>query len=269
MRTLTLFTIWLFASPAFAAHPCVRGFEPRAEKRAVGVETIHKAGSQVITILLPMPAPGTLVLDLNAMTVRSSYPERFAMSDGTINAAFITVDTSPRSRLSHCVEELAREVQKEAGGKEAQLSLLKDFLSSYLREVPEDYSFPWDPARERRLPKEFAEAANLSAGHFPLATSLTHPAVPLESFLKAGKGACLQKVMLTSLVMKELGLEHRVRAGGTGDAGHMWIELPDGRHLDPTWGLLMKPSRAGAGPGWFLMDRTYLFENQFFPVAVD
>lgn len=268
MRISTLFSL-LLSLPAFAGHPCVRGFEPRIEKRAVGVETIHKAGAQIITILLPMPAPGARVLDLNAMTTRSSYPELFTMSDGTINAAFITVDTSPRSRLSHCITELANEVRREARGGEAQLSLLQDFVSRHLKEVPEDYSFPWDPSRERRLPKEFAEAAELAPGHYPLATSLSHPAVPLESFLKAGRGACLPKVMLTSLVMKELGLEHRVRAGGTGDSGHMWIELPDGRHLDPTWRLLQRPSRAGAGPGWFLMDRTYLFENQFFPVAVE
>lgn len=268
-KPLLSLMIFLASQPALAGLGCLRGFTALPGKRAVGVETIHKNGGQVITILLPMPAPNTLVLDLNTMTARSSYPERFTMSDGTINAAFVTVDTSPRSTLTACVKELAAEVEKNTGGKDAQLSLLKDFLAGYLRPVPESFDFPWDPRRERRLPKEYAEAASLAPGHFPLETSLTHVTIPLEAFLKEARGACLPKVMLTSLVMKELGLEHRVRAGGTGEEGHMWIELPDGRHLDPTWNLLQRPSTAGALPGWFLMDRTYLFENQFFPVAVD
>lgn len=261
----------LLVSPAaLASMPdCVRGYQPQITERGVGVETIHKDPARIITIFLPMPARGQALLDLNAMRISTSYPERFTMSDGTLASAFIAIDLTRNSTLSHCVRELAARVRAEARSKEQKLELLRNLAHELLREVPDTYSFPWDPRREPRLPREFEQAGELAPGHYPLETSLSHPVVPLEAFLKQGRGACLQKVMLTSLVMKELDLEHRVRTGGTESSGHMWIELPDGRHLDPTWRLLQRPSSRGASPGWFRMDQTYLFENQFFPVAVD
>ncbi len=261
----------LIASPvAVAAMPdCVRGYQPSPSSRGVGVETIHNDSGRIITILLPMPERGQRLLDLNATRFNTAYPERFTMSDGTLASAFISIDLRPRSLLSACVAELAGRVRASGRSTEARLEALRDLTHEFLREVPDTYSFPWDPRRERRLPREFEEAGSLAPGHYPLETSLSHPVIPLEAFLKEGRGACLPKVMLTSLVMKELDIEHRVRAGGTESSGHMWIELPDGRHLDPTWRLLQRPTSRGASPGWFRMDQTYLFENQFFPVTVD
>lgn len=260
----------LFAVSAHASLPdCVHGYRPVASSRAVGVETIHKDPSRIITIFLAQPAPGRQLLDLNAMRVNSHYPERFTISDGTLATAFVSVDQRRGSVLRACVEELATRVRSEARSDEKKLEVLRDLSHELLREVADDYRFPWDPRREPRLPGEFKEAGALAPGHYPLDTGLTQPVIPLEAFLRHGKGACLPKVLLTSLIMKELDLPHRVRTGGTESLGHMWIELPDGRHLDPTWRLLQRPSSRGAPPGWFRMDQTFLFENQFFPVAVD
>lgn len=260
----------LASSLAVAAMPdCVRGVLPSVSERGVGVETVHKDPGRVITIFLPMPGRGQALLDLNAMRFAASYPERFTMSDGTLASAFISIDLTRNSTLSYCVRELAAQVRAEARSREQKLEALRNLAHELLREVPDSYSFPWDPRREPRLPREFAQAGELAPGHYPLETSLSHPVIPLEAFLKQGRGACLPKVMITSLVMKELDIDHRVRAGGTESSGHMWIELPDGRHLDPTWRLLQRPSSRGASPGWFRMDQTYLFENQFFPVTVD
>jgi hypothetical protein len=268
-----LFTLIFFAIGAqgalAATLDCARSVNLTPGTRAVGVETIHRIGNTVVTVLLPLPKAGGRILDLNAMKVNSEYPERFAMSDGTLQTAFVEIDLRPKSNLRACVEELAERAKREAKSKNALVELMKDFLSGYLDEVPEDSRFPWDPRKESKLPAEFRKAADLAPGHFPLETGLQHPSIGLDAFLKQGKGACLPKVMLTSLVMKELGLPHRVRTGGSDSFGHMWIELPDGRHLDPTWRLLMKPSLKGTLPGWFRFDQTFLFENDFFPVAED
>jgi hypothetical protein len=269
-----LFILYLLLSPFAEARAgslgCARSVDSSVSgTRAAGVETIHKQGNTVITILLPMPKGGAALLDLNAMGFNASYPERFTMSDGTLGTAFVEVDTRNRSSLMDCVRGMAEQVREQGSSKDAMLGVLKDFISQYLLEVPEGARFPWDPKKEPKLPAEFQEAADLKPGHYPLKTGIQHPVVPLEAFLKQGRGACLPKVMLTSLVMKELKIPHRVRVGGTDSSGHMWIELPDGRHLDPTWKLLKSPSARGAGPGWFRFDQSYLYENQFFPVAED
>lgn len=268
MKAVALFL--LLSLPAQAGGlACLSSVDTIPGQRNVGVETIHKLGNTVITILLPLPKSGGRILDLNSLKYDASYPDRFAMSDGTLESAFIEVDLRSKSSLRECVTEMADKVKSEAGSKAAMLDVLKVFISRYLGEVHERTVFPWDPKREPKLPSEFAEAADLSPGHFPLKTGLQQPSIGLEAFLKKGRGACLPKVMLTSLIMKELGIPHRVRAGGTDSSGHMWIELPDGRHLDPTWQLLQKPVTRGADRGWFRMDQSYLYENDFFPVAED
>ncbi len=273
MRFALVLLCAFFCLPALgsaAGLDCLQGYQPYAGSRAVGVETVHKDADRIITIFLPLPFPGRAVLDLNAMNFRGSYPDRFTLSDGTLASAFISIDNRPHSTLNACVKEIAEKVSGEAGRKRgARLEALRVMAHEFLDEVPDDYRFSWDPRRELREPVEFSEAGKLQPGHYPLQTSLSLPVIPLEAFLKVGKGACLPKVMITSLVMKELEIEHRVRAGGTDGSGHMWIELPDGRHLDPTWKLLERPSFRGAPPGWFRMDQSFLFENQFFPAAVD
>jgi len=260
----------LFSVPAQAARlVCLSSVDITPSQRNVGVETIHKMGNTVITILLPMPKSGGRILDLNALKFADSYPDRFAMSDGTLGSAFVEVDLRNRSSLRACVTEMAEQVKSEAGSKAAMLDTLKTYISRQLGEVHERTVFPWDPKREPKLPSEYADAADLTPGHFPLKTGMQQPSIGLEAFLKKGRGACLPKVMLTSLIMKELSIPHRVRAGATDSAGHMWIELPDGRHLDPTWQLLLRPVTQGADPGWFRFDQSYLYENQFFPIAED
>jgi hypothetical protein len=249
-----------------------------AKRRPVGVETIHRDSETTITIFLPLPASGAGYLeDLNALSFDDKYPARFIFSDGSLISSFIEVDLSAGSRLSQCVDELAERFQKALGRKADPLPALVNFFDDYMDPIPAGFRLPWETTRPPPLPPEFAGAADLPVGHYPLATKLSQRVVPLEAFLKEKRGVCVQRVLLVSLLMKKLGLRHRVRAGGIqvegdgsgGGGGHVWVELPDRRHLDPTWHLLEKPSRDGVDEGWFRMDRTYLFRNQVFPIVID
>lgn len=269
MRGWIIALLFLVGAGAEAAPlACLQGFEVKAHRRPVGLETIHRTASSVITVFVPMPAGDEGHLeDINALAFGEGFPQRFSFGDGSLKTAFVDVDFRAGSRLRKCVAELADRFREGEGN---ETSRLVHFLDDYLDPVPEDFRFPWEPARDPELPPEFTEAADLPVGHFPIATKLTLAEVPLEAFLQAKRGVCVQRVLLLSLLMDELGLPHRVRAGGTdGGGGHVWIELPDGRHLDPTWHLLEKPNVNGAAEGWFRIDKTYLFRNQVFPVAVD
>jgi len=255
---------------------CLKDFELAKRRVPVGVETIHRTSETAITIFLPLPQGERGYLEnLNSLGYDDKYPERFTFSDGSLGTAFIDVDMREDSRLRTCVRELSERFR--ALGRSADpAARLVHFLDDYLDPVPTGFKFPWEAARGPALPPEFRRAGDLPVGHFPLATSLLHTEVPLEAFLKAKRGVCVQRVLLLSLVMKELGLRHRVRAGGIevhgdgsgGGGGHVWIELPDRRHLDPTWHLLEKPSE-NSGDGWFHIDRSDLFRNQVFPITVN
>ena len=249
---------------------CLQGLSPKAELRAVGVETINVNASVVSTIWLPMPkSSNKRILDLNSMGFNTAYPSDFAISDGTLVSAFASVDLRAGSTLDRCLNEMAASVRRQAPTIERQIFLLKDFIGFYLEHVPDDFLFPWSLQHEPRLPSQFYEARGLPAGHFPLLTNMRHPIIPLESYLWARRGACQVKALLTSLLMKKLGILHQMRSGFSEWSGHAWIELPDGRHLDPTWQILDYPHTDGAWPGWFRVDQTFLTRNQVFPFAAE
>lgn len=256
--------------PAWAtANTCRALVSPPTDTRRVGVETIHRdEQGRAISIFLPLPLSRRgIIRDLQAMDFDASYPNSFTISDGTLKTAFISVNLRTGSLLRKKIDQLAAAVTREARGGDP-LPVLKTFIARHLAPVPEGTRLPWDPAAAENLPAEFSAVKDLPAGHGPLTVAgRQHPTVPLEAFLAEAKGACLPKVLLTSLIMKNLGLRHRVRAGGTEFSGHIWIELPDGRHLDPTWSLLQRPTTAGVPPGWFRIDRSVLFRDQFFPFA--
>lgn len=272
MRAL-IFSLALFSAPALAAPKlaCLEGFTPKAVSRSVGVETIHVLDGAAITIFTPMPATAKgRVLNINAMAFGERFPERFVLTDGTLRSAFVSLDLSPGSRLQSCVDELTSALKAELGARKDPVPSLVTFLDQYMDTVPEGFRYPWDRRKVPALPAEFYAAGRLDPGHYPLKTGLRQPTVPLESFLHEGRGVCQQRVMIASLILQRFGISHRVRAGGSGGgAGHIWIELADGRILDPTWHLLEKPTTKGAFPGWFRLSHTYLFHNQVYPFVAD
>jgi hypothetical protein len=250
---------------------CVENMNITPSLRAVGVETIHKTATSIVTIMLPLPISSDQgrIFDLNALGSEKHFSQRTAISDGSLKSAFISLDLQSSSRLSQCINEMSAQVQERIKSGIDVYPVLTTFISEYLAMAPEGFRFPWDPQEEIALPPEFKQAAPMKPGHAPLLTTLVHPTVPLEGFLLAQRGACLQKVLLTSLIMRNLQISHRVRAGAFEATGHIWIELPDGRILDPTWQHLGYPTTHGALPGWFRFDQNLLYQYQLFPFAAN
>ena len=267
MIRIALGLILLFSIEAHALE-CLKAVSSATVPSRVGVQTVHN-WSAPITLLIPMPlSPQGKVLDMNALD-SSQMPETFRISEGTLRSAFMLVDARQGSPLSACLDELVEDVRARAKTKETQLQLLKTFIAEHLDEVKAGDVFAWDPKVVPPLPPEFPKAAPLTPGHAPLMTKLLQPTVRLEAYLQDGRGLCLQKALLTSLILKRLGIKHRVRAGSSQFAGHTWIELTDGRHLDPTWQLLETTTTEGAWPGWFRFSRSFLYRNDHFPITVD
>ncbi|MGK5087491.1 transglutaminase domain-containing protein [Bdellovibrionota bacterium FG-2] len=102
-------------------------------------------------------------------------------------------------------------------------------------------------------------------GHYSLRSHQLQDVVPLEKFLEAGYGTCLHKALLASLLLDQLGIPHRLVNGATRSVGHTWIELKDGKILDPSLKKLERPSPSVAFPGWIKYGESIVFENQVWP----
>jgi transglutaminase-like putative cysteine protease len=95
--------------------------------------------------------------------------------------------------------------------------------------------------------------------------------VPLERFLDVRYGYCLQKALLGALILERAGVPHRVVHGaisrGPGDSGgHSWLELADGRVLDPAWALVTRPQSEGApAPGTQYVGASWRYACATFP----
>jgi hypothetical protein len=116
----------------------------------------------------------------------------------------------------------------------------------------------------------FHAAKDLAVGHYPLASKVEHPVVPLENFLRVRYGTCLHQALFASLLLKKAGVPHRLVNGATRAVGHTWIELGDGRILDPALGKLERPHPSEAWPGWIKYGDAVVFEDQVWPyLALD
>lgn len=238
----------------------------------VGVEYIHSPppGARV-SAYVPLPALGQgHIEDFNAYSYYKKYPQKFTLSDGTLLTPFIYVDVTPYSTLKKLIRKYAEQISNTNTAQYQQINILRDFVSKQiLNMVPENdpivryfaeknYSFP-----------EFQQTGSLKPGHFPLATNFNFQTVRLEDIIKYGRGFCIHKVLVTSLIMKELKIPHAIRFGSSGLEGHDWIELPDGRILDPTWNLVVYPDYNNPiNKGWFWLDHTGVYKYDFFPFAV-
>lgn len=258
---------------------------PRLPARLpVGTETIHRDAQKIITIHLPVAPEGSgefqraKILDTNSKKAREPWPERFALSDGTVFSAFVGVDRAPGSRLDLCVAELLGK-GRVSGKPEALLGFLQRGLQAdYLREPARDYRFPWDAppadkagkaaaeAKAAELREQFLAVKDAPVGQYPVRSRHGHPVAPLEDFLREGRGTCLHKAVLASLILEKAGLPHRVVNGATRKTGHVWIELEDGRVLDPSLGKLASRTPAKSLPGWSSYGGdVFVFENQVWP----
>jgi hypothetical protein len=266
----------LFPCSVFAGEVCqlkdlLSPVGPKEYFAPVGAENIHSPGpGSRISALLALPdANRGHIEDFNSYGPNKVYPERFTVSDGTILTPFIYVDMTVNSPLQTLVTLYAQKISEKAPTQGEQLNLMKTFASdNVFAPVPEN-----DPllrSSNSGLPTfpEVFSVGYLPAGHFPIPVAAKHQSIAFERLIKYGRGYCIHKVLLTSLIMKELKIPHSVRFGSTGFNGHSWIELTDGRILDPTWNLLMYPQASEMGFGWSKLGNTSVYQFNFYPFAV-
>jgi hypothetical protein len=258
----------------------------------VGASTAHRyrdprviPSTIAVTLWVPLPSvedPGE-VRDLNAMRCDERLPERCVIGDGSLRRALIGIDKRPGSPLDRALDTIAGRMPRGADGRvapEAAVEFVRRETNNLVRWTagarfndgrPE---LPWDRAID--APPEsawsvFRRAGDLQVGERPLATGLRHPVVPLERWLEAGEGYCIQKALLGTLLLERAGVASRMVQGAVAQGpgtttGHAWIELGDGRVLDPAWGRLEAPgARDPAFPDRFRFGGSFRFANQCYP----
>lgn len=234
-----------------------------------GVLNVFIDPAKIITIFSPLPPQkkGKLI-DIHS--VDSKLPSRFVIGNGNLGYAFIGVDQRPGTRLALCVEELANEFSNNGRStSEATLQAIRTGISDYLDLVPDEDIIPWDEpfADPGNVQKYLDAAAKKTVKDSPLPTGRKLAVIPLEHFLQYGQGYCLQKNLITALVLQHLKVKFRMVFGGSDmvGSGHNWTKLADGRYLDTTWQILAKPTTEGALPGWFRHGTSFMFINQRYP----
>jgi hypothetical protein len=259
----------------------------------VGAETIHRyeepqvSPSMIaITVWVPMPAagqPGGL-LNSNALEFPRDLSARWIMGDGGVTRALVGIDLSPGSPLSLWVEAFYRKAiaSSASSARRDQLARVLEYVRVNVNcalawtdgaQYNDGRSeLPWDLAirsySDMKLTLE--KAAYLPVLHEPIPSEHSLPVVGLEKYLEIGKGYCIQKAILASLILSRAGIRHRLVNGavvvGPGvSGGHTWIELADGRILDVAWELLAKPARGHRDHAdWINVGGSWRFENQAY-----
>lgn len=268
--------------------------EPQLPATAgLGVNTIHRyfeprvvPSTIAITAFTPVArpeAPGYQA-DTNAKAFEARLPERFILGDAGHTRAFLGIDKRPGTPLDLALAEIEARIPRRDGAIHAEDAL--DFVRQHTNGIiawtnGSAYNdgrkeFPWDKAIQvgQDVWGTFGAAADQQVGDLPLDTGAPFPVVPLERYLELGQGYCIQKALLAALILDRLEIPFRLVNGavarGPGlTTGHTWLELPDGRVLDPAWRTLAPKGRPAADHAeWFSFGGSDRFANQRFPHLV-
>lgn len=265
------------------------------DKVGLGVATIHRYTDTrvtpsviAITVFTPVSTPTfpSAVLDLTAKKHHEVLPDRCIIGDAGLTRAFLGIDKRPGTPLDQKLAAIVAEIPTKPDGTidpEAAIQFVRVRTNQLIAWTAGSSfndgraEFPWDKAIkvDPSAWDTFSSAAYQTVGELPVLTGQTFPVVPLEKYLEAGQGYCIQKALLASLILERAGVPHRIANGAVSKSpgvstGHTWIELQDGRVLDPAWKQLGKPETQGAPvPGFFRFGGSWRFENQTFPYLRD
>jgi hypothetical protein len=256
----------------------------------LGVNTIHRydeprvAPSHIaITVFTPVLAPGQqgTILDTNAKPFDRRMPDVFVLGDAGHSRAFVGVDRRPGTALDRHLERLLERVPRRDGAihPEDAIEFVRREVSSIIAWTAGSSfndgrkEFPWD--RPIQVPDAvwgaFSAAGAQSPGDGPLETGASHPVVPLERYLELGQGYCIQKALLAALLLEHAGVPVRLVNGAVARSpgvtiGHTWLELADGRILDPAWRTVSPRGPAHElHADWFAFGGSHRFANRHFP----
>lgn len=280
------------AAAALTWTPAAYSLPPQV---GLGVATIHRyddtrvtPSTIAITVFTPLGGPefAGVVLDMNAKKHAEILPDRCIVGDAGLTRAFLGIDKREGTPLDQRLDQIVAGMPKQADGSidpEAAIQFVRVKVSQLLAWTAGSSfndgraEFAWDKAISVAPSAwdTFKGAAFEPVGHAPHTTGQQFPVVPLEKYLDAGQGYCIQKALLASLLLERCGVPHRLVNGavsqGPGKSvGHTWIELADGRVLDAAWKQVAQPDTAGAPvPGFFRFGGSWRFENQTFPYLRD
>lgn len=255
------------------------------ETVALGASTIHRyrEGHMNVTVSafvpLSSPALSGAQLDLNRKRFDEIIPHRAVLSDFG-RRAFIGIDKRPGTPLDRRLRRLVACIPRGPNGY--QLDTVLEWLRTHVHTVlaprPEPSTdadratCPWD--QELQLPhsadRAFRAANQLWVDDPPFICGVEIPVVPFEKFLDEGRGACLQKALLATLILERLGFQCRLVNGAVHQAlatasGHAWVGLADGRILCPTWQIVQVPERPVDFPGELRIGWSLLFPSSRSP----
>jgi hypothetical protein len=244
---------------------------------AVGALTTHIYGVITLSAYLPVSSPQTpgLLRDINNKPLFQPLPDRFIVADGGCTRAFIGVDKRPGTALSAALDGLVREVRAAtSGNRDRVLDYVRTAVGRWLAATPgaatgfTGAELPWDLGTVcgAEGARAYATVARHTPRDLPIATTEQRAVVPFERWLQHGKGYCIQKALLASFVLERFNIAHRIVHGATvsgmATTGHTWIELQDGRVLDPAWALLANKGPRDPGfPELFLFGGSYRFAS--------
>jgi hypothetical protein len=223
-----------------------------------------------ISARVPLPPLGQpwVVLDMAAMRFDEILPHRAIIGDGSAERAFIGIDKRPGTPLDAWVNDIFATMPRP-NEHEAVIEWLRTNLNALLGQASE---LPWDkwisPVPSEA--EQFRAAADLTLGAPARPSNITQPVVALERYLEVGQGYCIQKSLLGSILLERCGIAHRVVMGATLQSGskygHTWLELADGRVLDPTWEKIEPKGPTHRLPrGAFSFSGELRFPDQSYP----
>lgn len=260
-------------------------------KVGLGVATIHRYDDNrvlpstiAISVFTPVPSAAfpSVVLDLNAKTFDQIIPDQAIIGDAGLTRAFLGVDKREGTPLDTKLDAIVAKIPKKADGSidaETAIQYVRVQVGQLIAWTAGSSAndghaeFPWDKAIKipQSVWETFSSVAYAPVGNSPVQTGFEFPVVPLEKYLEAGEGYCIQKALLASLILEKCGVKHRLVNGAVSQkpgksVGHTWIELADGRVLDAAWKTVAMPEKNGAPvPGFFKVGGSWRFENQTFP----
>jgi hypothetical protein len=243
-----------------------------------------------VSVLVPTPTQvhKGIMRDLAAQNPHKTWPDKFVISDGYPNGHFISVDMSEGSPLKLQIQKIINKIKRKesidpATDPEKFIQHLANKGRAYFSDMQNEDSLSVAGKNIYKSPKNFQltesskkifsdfQSHVISADTF--ITGQNKELVPFEYFFtQPSCTMCIHNALLSSLILREARIPHKFRTGfgsfsgpSYSNTGHSFIELEDGRILDPTWNFLKKQKQHPQYPEWIEGAGWWWTSNTHFP----
>ncbi|MBX9769079.1 MAG: hypothetical protein K2X47_17520 [Bdellovibrionales bacterium] len=255
-----------------------RYVDPRVTPSVI-VNTVYAPGTKINSDLAQ-------VQNLNEVWFPNQRWTQFVVGDGSVRRAFNSVDAREGSRLMSWIKSILwnlEQTRPDFTDEDLIRFLAFELTDHHLGWTQHAYlgdgraELPWDLKIESNsdLGFDFQTMIDKEVDlHWWTTRQMEFPVVPLERYLEFGKGYCLQRSIIASLILSVRGIRHRIVNGaldnGPGKTGgHTWLFLGDGRILDPSMNILERPKRNHPfQKSWYHVGVGYRFESALYPALL-